>query len=261
MKQKILRWVFRRRQERAGLSLLRWYVQLNNRPTPLKIGEDDRCLCIAPHPDDETIGMGGTLARYASQFSVACLTGGEKGARSKKPESVASIRIHEFEQAMRHANVRDVSFLGMRDRKCIDDGALFSTLKIENFNLIFVPGLQDAHRDHKAAAILLERLISQRKCDPNLRVVCYEVWTAIGIPNRFVDISAQVDTKRRMIAQYALSCASRDYAGGALGLNAYRGLVAETAFAEAFWELPAKQFCAVCREIYGIPNPEKADRT
>ena len=34
-----------------------------------------RLLCVCAHPDDETIHMGGTLARYAAAgASVLCLT-------------------------------------------------------------------------------------------------------------------------------------------------------------------------------------------
>jgi LmbE family N-acetylglucosaminyl deacetylase len=63
-----------------------------------------RLLAIFPHPDDETLGMGSTIARYAAEgvgTYLVCATRGERGwFESEGPnpglEGVARIREAEL---------------------------------------------------------------------------------------------------------------------------------------------------------------------
>ena len=43
------------------------------------IQSTDKILVVAPHPDDETIGLGGLLLLYGEQIDVLVLTDGSKG--------------------------------------------------------------------------------------------------------------------------------------------------------------------------------------
>lgn len=45
----------------------------------LEIEPNDKCLIIAPHADDESIGCGGILLKYPQNFEVVVLTDGGKG--------------------------------------------------------------------------------------------------------------------------------------------------------------------------------------
>ena len=45
----------------------------------MKINQDDKILIVAPHPDDESIGMGGFLSLYGPQCDVLLVTDGRKG--------------------------------------------------------------------------------------------------------------------------------------------------------------------------------------
>lgn len=45
----------------------------------IKIKPDDKCLVIAPHADDESIGCGGLLLTYPQNFEVVVLTDGRRG--------------------------------------------------------------------------------------------------------------------------------------------------------------------------------------
>jgi LmbE family N-acetylglucosaminyl deacetylase len=82
-----------------------------------------RLLAIFAHPDDESFGPGGTLARYARQgveVHVCIVTDGAAGARSpevERPDGVpglAEIRRQELECACRVLGVR-LRTLGYRD--------------------------------------------------------------------------------------------------------------------------------------------------
>lgn len=82
-----------------------------------------RLLAIFPHPDDETLGLGSTLARYAAEgveTFLVCATRGERGwFESEGPnpgwEGVARLRTSELRCAAEHLGLHEVCFLGYID--------------------------------------------------------------------------------------------------------------------------------------------------
>lgn len=84
---------------------------------PLKL------LAIFPHPDDETLGLGSTLARYSAEgieTYLVCATHGERGwYESEGPdpglEAVAKIRTEELNRAAEHLGLQEVNFLDYID--------------------------------------------------------------------------------------------------------------------------------------------------
>jgi LmbE family N-acetylglucosaminyl deacetylase len=83
----------------------------------------DRCLLfIGAHPDDESFGPGGTLAKYAQQgvrVYYICGTRGEVGEASAEHlaghASTGDMRSAEMACAARALGLTDVIFLGYRD--------------------------------------------------------------------------------------------------------------------------------------------------
>jgi LmbE family N-acetylglucosaminyl deacetylase len=79
-------------------------------------------LAVLAHPDDESFGMGGTLALYAEKGAdvyLICATRGEVG--TVDPEymqgfsSIAELREAELRCAAQHLGLKGVFFLGYRD--------------------------------------------------------------------------------------------------------------------------------------------------
>jgi LmbE family N-acetylglucosaminyl deacetylase len=77
---------------------------------------------VGAHPDDESFGMGGTLAQYAAAgVKVYCICGtrGEVGEVApdfmKGYETVADLRTHEMKCAAEVLGLADVIFLDYRD--------------------------------------------------------------------------------------------------------------------------------------------------
>ncbi len=120
-------------------------------------------LVIAPHPDDETLGCGGTLASHASKGDrvvVAFLTSGELGIKSASPEQVWAVREKEASEAARVLSVASISFLRCPDWFLGDNidaagAALRPLLQREQPDLIYVPHTLEWHPDHKAAQPVL----------------------------------------------------------------------------------------------------------
>lgn len=79
-------------------------------------------LAVLAHPDDETFGMGGTLALYAAQGAevhLICATRGEAGTVSPEfmqhHDSIAALREDELRCAAQHLGLKGVYFLDYRD--------------------------------------------------------------------------------------------------------------------------------------------------
>jgi LmbE family N-acetylglucosaminyl deacetylase len=82
-----------------------------------------KLLAVFPHPDDETLGLGSTLARYAAEgieTYLVCATRGERGwfdSEGPDPglEAVGRRREAELRCATEHLGIREVSFLDYID--------------------------------------------------------------------------------------------------------------------------------------------------
>ncbi len=79
-------------------------------------------LAVLAHPDDETFGMGGTLALYARRGDnvyLVCATRGEVGTvdpeHMRDFQSIAELRESELRCAAEHIGIKEVFFLGYRD--------------------------------------------------------------------------------------------------------------------------------------------------
>jgi LmbE family N-acetylglucosaminyl deacetylase len=79
-------------------------------------------LAVLAHPDDETFGVGGTLAHYASlgvEVYLICATRGEAGEVEEKYlvgyDSVQALRTKELECACNALGVKEIRYLGYKD--------------------------------------------------------------------------------------------------------------------------------------------------
>lgn len=85
--------------------------------------EPQRALLGAfAHPDDESFGTGGLLARYVAEgahVSLVCATNGEVGEISDSslatPETLGDVRVGEMKEAARVLGISELIMLGYRD--------------------------------------------------------------------------------------------------------------------------------------------------
>jgi LmbE family N-acetylglucosaminyl deacetylase len=81
-------------------------------------------MAVLAHPDDESLGFGGTLARYAAEgvnISLVTATRGERGrhataAEPPGPEAMGRIREQELRAAAAALGVHDLQLLGYVDQ-------------------------------------------------------------------------------------------------------------------------------------------------
>ena len=83
---------------------------------------DHRMLISFAHPDDESFGMGGSIAKYAQQgvaISLICATNGEVGTVDdtfmQGYDSIAALRLDELRCAAETLGIQNVITFGYRD--------------------------------------------------------------------------------------------------------------------------------------------------
>src|SRR6185369_9154168 len=116
-------------------------------------------LVIAPHPDDETIGCGGSILLHVEQGDrvvAVFLTSGELGLKHLSPAEAWRIREGEARRAGRRLGLAALHFLRQPDwylnkntRKAA--AALRPIIRNEAPRLIYLPHPAEWHPDHKAA--------------------------------------------------------------------------------------------------------------
>ena len=82
-----------------------------------------KLLAVLAHPDDESLGFGGTMAKYAAEGVGTYLTTATRGERGRfgpngntgEPEEVGRVREAELREAAEVLGIREVSFLGYPD--------------------------------------------------------------------------------------------------------------------------------------------------
>ena len=82
-----------------------------------------KLLAIFPHPDDESLGLGPTLARYAAEgveTFLVCATRGERGwfgpeDQNPGPRALGQVRTKELENAASELHLNGLSFLNYID--------------------------------------------------------------------------------------------------------------------------------------------------
>lgn len=211
-------------------------------PQTLDLTQARKVLVFAPHPDDETLGCGGTLARLAllCPVKVVLVTDGS-GAGGLPPEAAAT-RQGEFVRALAVLGINDSAQFNQPDGNFQGTPELARQVQLllKNYqpDWVFLPSPLDYHRDHVRIAAFLEPLCRQA---PGVKqLLFYEIWAPVPATH-VVDITEQAERKQAALAEHATAMNCGDYQRAVDGLNRYRGLyIGKDRLAEAFWVEPAK---------------------
>ena len=189
-----------------------------------------RVLVLAPHPDDETIGCGGSLAIHANAgdpVKVVFLTNGAKGDTSGKAEKKSYIKIRQEEarKACRCLGITDLEFWAYEDRALAGSRGVLTRMidLLEKYKpeLVYAPSPLEFHPDHRATTVLLCDAICTR--DLKFEVAFYEVGQPLSV-NCLVDITSVLNQKILAGNAYSSQLCERPYKDIFLGLNRFRSL-------------------------------------
>ena len=168
-------------------------------------------LVIAPHPDDEVLGCGGIMKKYAEagdQMYVLVISRGT--SKFYSDERIDNVR-KEARNAHHILGVKETIFLDFPapelDTVSISEisKAIADVIKKFNIQIVFLPHRGDIHHDHTIvfnAGLVASRPVEQYSVK---EIYCYETlseteWAApfgddAFIPNHFVNVTNQFDVK------------------------------------------------------------------
>lgn len=171
-------------------------------------------LVIGPHPDDQELGMGGTivkLVRQGHQVHIVDMTNGEPTPRGSVEKRAA--------EAASAAGVLGVqrTLLGLTNREVVHDipsrHKLAALIRVHKPNMLFVPYPIDAHPDHVAVtkiaedarfdAKLTKSTIPGEPWHPKRIIYYFCTHLRMNFPATFcIDITDTIDVKMKAIACY-----------------------------------------------------------
>lgn len=208
----------------------------------------DRIAILAPHPDDEVFGCGGSACKWQQQgkeVQAFVLTTGvlrhefsdTVNSEQKRRDKVA-LRQQESCMAARLLGLNDPEFLSAQDGELWQDPYIEADLlcQLEAFQptTLVIPSIWEMHRDHRAAAELGVRLAEQLNSIE--QIAFYEIGVPL-MPNVLEDISAQQSNKWQAMQCFGSQLAEQCYAEQINGLNQYRAytLGMGITYAEAYY--------------------------
>lgn len=202
-----------------------------------------RILVLAPHPDDEVLGPGGTLlGTRNSTLAVAYLTSGRPTERA--------IREEEAQGVCQELGA-EPHFLHLVDGDLATQGeaatALAEILVTFHPDKVMLPFMLDDHPDHRRASLLMVHACEEAGIQPE--VWAYQVYSAV-MTNIIVDITSWKDGKAALIRRYESQMSQRDWANFSLGLNAWCSRFLKTrntAWAESFFVVPFAEYRRLSR--------------
>ena len=175
-------------------------------------------VVIAPHPDDETLGAGGTIARFAAvgvEVSVLIVSG---HLPPLYPPAAFETTRREAQEAVAIMGAARVEFLEIPatyvHQKPVAEvnGAIARFVRDANAEWVLLP-FPDRHIDHRT--IFDASVVACRPVHPSAprTVLAYETlsethWNVGGIepafiPDFYVDISDHIETKVAALKAYA----------------------------------------------------------
>ncbi len=202
-----------------------------------------RVLVFSPHPDDEVIGCGGTLAFHARRgarvvwFYLPVVWGG--AVVGGVGEDLVTVRREEARAAGREIGVAEIHFWDYGDGRLsewVEEGSDRVRVMVDAVRpgVIYYPSPFEIHPDHVAASRIVSR---------GWRSSSFLGWAMmceIGNPvpaTHLLDVTAEVERKRRAIRRYASQLLYHDIEGKALAHNRARCVnidLVGVEFAEAF---------------------------
>jgi N-acetylglucosamine malate deacetylase 1 len=175
-----------------------------------------KILVIAPHPDDEVLGCGGTIAKHVNGGDDVYLCIATKAYIPNWTDEFIVKRTQEIEKVRKILGIKKVYFLDFPTVK-LDmipqkdlNSALSRVLDEVKPQTVYIPHKGDLNKDHRL--IFESSLVALRPIKNAVRrVLAYEVLseTEWGQPidffyhNVYVDISKTMELKREALRAYA----------------------------------------------------------
>lgn len=210
-----------------------------------------KILCVSVHPDDETLGCGGTLLKHkANGDDIYCVH--VTNVNEKQKSVICLLReLYEFKETYQ---------LGLPEIKLTDIplseiiSKLSAVIQQVKPDYLYIPNRSDAHSDHRIVFEALTACTKSFRYPFIKKIMMCEVISEtdfspalpenIFIPNVFMDISDFIERKHEILNVFESELLTSPYTrsiDAILALSKYRGSQINVNYAEAFMLL--KEVC------------------
>ena len=184
-----------------------------------------KVLVMAPHPDDEVLGCGGTIAKHGKKGDEAYLCVVTKAYTPDWSEEFIENRRNEVARANEILGIKKTYFLDLPTAK-LDTIPQKELIKLISQcvdavspEIVYLPYWGDLNKDHRL--VFEASLVALRPLRASIvsRILCYETlseteWGAplaasIFAPNIYIDIADTLDDKLKAMSAYPSEL--RDY--------------------------------------------------
>jgi len=210
-------------------------------------------MIVAPHPDDEVLGAGGTLHRRKSEGNqIGWLIMTQMGGDESYSVEDKRRRNLEIEEVKHFFNFDFIEQLDFETKKLCE---IPTSILVKNVSRslsefapdeLLIPHYSDVHSDHKITFNVIASCTKWFRNSHVRRVLSYETLSETGFglgreasfnPNYFVDITTFLDSKVKAMEIYSSEIEEFPFprSGEAIeSLAKYRGASAGVKAAEAF---------------------------
>jgi LmbE family N-acetylglucosaminyl deacetylase len=198
-------------------------------------------LIISPHPDDDVIGMGGTIAIKAKEgahFTILYATNGGGSIKTDEykhlsKEELIKLRKEESKKSLEplldDTTVAEQKFLGLESATLFTTPELFTReieliLRSKNYDEVYIPYFKDKHPTHKAVAELSTETIKRGPF--KVELYAYETWNPLPIEENtvVVDISKYYKNKLAAVSCHRSQCSITPFDEGIIAKNRYNAV-------------------------------------
>lgn len=168
-------------------------------------------LIIAAHPDDEVLGVAGTIQKFKKEgVKVISIISsyGELSHPWMKEHYTIEMRKKECMRVKKFLKVDETIFLGLSEGKFsleFPDKAnqIMDIIKKEKVSKIFTHSPSDPHPDHSACYNFVYDLVR----DLDVELLCFDVWNPLiwkkrNYPKVYYDISNYMSKKNKAVNMY-----------------------------------------------------------
>lgn len=214
----------------------------------------EKILVIASHPDDETLGCGGTILKSRSQgCEIYWLIMTNISTAEGYSENIVNQRHVEIDMVAKEYGFEEVFKLDFPTSK-LDSiprveiiKAVSGSINMVKPDVIYIPNKNDVHSDHQVTFDVVISSAKTFRCPSIKKMLMYEVVSetefspALQVnafaPNSFSDISEYLDRKISIMEIYKSEMKEHPFPRSTDNLKAlatFRGATAGVKYAEAF---------------------------
>ena len=210
-------------------------------------------LVIAPHPDDEVLGCGGTIAKHASKGDLVYVAVVTKGCEPLFSEDFVNRVREECRKADSYLGVQETAFMDFPavmletlPRHELNDAFVRLVQRVEP-DVVYLPHRGDMQLDHKMTVDAAMVALRPKYAHMVKKILAYETLSETGwdvpnvvnefIPNVYHDVTEYLDIKLKALALFTTQIERYPNARSMEAVKAlamYRGAMMNCGAAEAF---------------------------